>query len=676
MKLEKAQKDLLYLLLEQAAAIPLETIQDELNVGRRTVYYCVNKLNEVLFEVGIEPVNNKRGEGYYLTKQQKEEIREVIRFDQPLHNLSPEERVQYLVCWLMYPKKPVYIEDIIKAFDISRNSVFNDLKILKSVIEKYDVLLEFDIKNGYCIQGQVFGKRALLLYYLKILLKKFNYRCIDFLNESEVEIFYARLQKISLYMRNEYDDYNLLAIACLLNIVHYVDEKFDFSILELRDLEKTEELKMIDQYFDDLNVHERLYLTIHLLGSKASSVIHVENGQKDIQLFELALHLVDLFERQTLIELSEKNDLVNSLYMHFKLSMYYYQLSIQISNILLEAVKINYESLYQLIKSICESIQDEFPFILTDSEISFITMHFGGHQRKMRSKYYAPIRVLIVCPSGISTSTLLKKEVEDLYANVTVVAATTAENICQYEGDIDFIVSTIDLDTAIPWIKVNAILEKEDKAKIASMISMNIQIYQLNGENLTGLFSVLEKYVSADQMENLRRDVYDYFGNGHFVVETKENDQPHLSDILTEDKIVKIEQDISWREAIKVASEPLLSQKSITTKYVQAMIDLVEEHGAYIVLKNKIAIAHARPEEGANRLSVSLLMNKKKIEFEENVGIHYLFVLSSTNPKAHLQILKDISEWTADEVDLGVLLDKDPVEVVNYAKKIIGKVQR
>ena len=53
MKLEKAQKDLLYLLLEQTAAIPLETIQDELNVGRRTVYYCVNKLNEVLFEVGM-----------------------------------------------------------------------------------------------------------------------------------------------------------------------------------------------------------------------------------------------------------------------------------------------------------------------------------------------------------------------------------------------------------------------------------------------------------------------------------------------------------------------------------------------------------------------------------------------------------------------------------------------
>lgn len=670
MKLEKSQKDLLYLLLKQEEETSLTKIQSELHISRRTVYYNVNKLNEFLFGFGINPVNNRRGEGYYLTEEQKKVIREVIEIEQSVYNLTPDERVQYLICWLMYPKEKVFIEDIIVAFDISRNSVFNDLKVVKSAIEKYDLSLEFDLKNGYSIAGQVFGKRALLLYYLKILLKKLSYKSIDFLNAIEVEDFYARLQRISLNMRNEYDGFNLLAIACVLNIVHFVDERFDFSILELRDLENTDELRMIDQYFEDLNVHERLYLTIHLLGSKASSVIHIENGQKDIQLFELAQHLVELFERQTLIELSEKNELVNSLYMHFKLSMYYYQLSIQISNILLEAVKINYESLYQLIKSICESIQDEFPFILTDSEISYITMHFGGHQRKMRSKYYAPIRVLVVCPSGISTSTLLKKEVEDLYANVTVVAATTANNIYQYDGEIDFIVSTIDLDTNIPWIKVNAILEKEDKAKIASMISMNVETYQLNGENLNGLFSILGKYVNEGQMENLRRDIYEYLRNGHYVVETKENDQLRLEDILTVDNVIRVNKNIVWKEAIRIASEPLLITKSITSKYVQAMIDLVEEHGAYIVLKNKIAIAHAKPEEGANRLNVSLLINRKKIYFDEKIGVHFLFVLSSPNPKAHLQILKDISFWTDEEVDLKTLLNGDINELMNCVRKI------
>lgn len=672
-KLEKSQKEFLMLLLENENPQSIQSIQDQLDISRRTVYYIVNKINDVFYDLRMEPINNKRGQGYYLTSDQKKVVDSVLHSDGTLQNLSPDERVHYLICWMMYPKANIHIENIMELFDISRNSVFNDLKDLKSEIEKYDVSLYFDIKNGYMINGQVFSKRALLLYYLKILLKKIHYKSIEFLDVSEVETFYSRLQQISLKMHNEYDDYNLLAIACLLNIVHYVDEKFDFSILELRDLEKTEELHMIDKYFQDLNVHERLYLTIHLLGSKAGSVIRLDDSQRDIQLFELALHLVDLFERQTSCDISEKNELVNSLYMHFKLSMYYYQLSIQISNTLLEDVKENYGNLYQMIKNLCESMDDEFPFILTDSEISYITMHFGGHLKQVQGKFYALIRVLIVCPSGISTSTLLKREVEDLYANVTVIAATAAENIAQYKENIDFIVSTIDLDTDIPWIKVNAILTKDDKSKIASMMSLNMQTYKLNKDNFSGLFSIIQKYVDPTQMKNLKKDVYDYFREGNLIVDVVEEKQLRLKDIMYRDHLIHIDKDIMWDEAIRLASVPLLKTNIITENYINEMIGLVRDYGPYIVIKNRIAIAHAKTEAGANVLGAALLINKKNIQFEDDLNIHYLFVISSSNPKEHLQILKDISMLASDDIDLNALLDKNVDEIMEFIKKMVNR---
>ena len=672
-KLEKSQKEFLMLLLENENPQSIQSIQDQLDISRRTVYYIVNKINDVFYDLRMEPINNKRGQGYYLTSDQKKVVDSILHSDGTLQNLSPDERVHYLICWMMYPKANIHIENIMELFDVSRNSVFNDLKDLKSEIEKYDVSLYFDIKNGYMINGQVFSKRALLLYYLKILLKKIHYKSIEFLDVSEVETFYSRLQQISLKMHNEYDDYNLLAIACLLNIVHYVDEKFDFSILELRDLEKTEELHMIDKYFQDLNVHERLYLTIHLLGSKAGSVIRLDDSQRDIQLFELALHLVDLFERQTSCDISEKNELVNSLYMHFKLSMYYYQLSIQISNTLLEDVKENYGNLYQMIKNLCESMDDEFPFILTDSEISYITMHFGGHLKQVQGKFYALIRVLIVCPSGISTSTLLKREVEDLYANVTVIAATAAENIAQYKENIDFIVSTIDLDTDIPWIKVNAILTKDDKSKIASMMSLNMQTYKLNKDNFSGLFSIIQKYVDPTQMKNLKKDVYDYFREGNLIVDVVEEKQLRLKDIMYRDHLIRIDKDIMWDEAIRLASVPLLKTNIITENYINEMIGLVRDYGPYIVIKNRIAIAHAKTEAGANALGTALLINKKNIQFEDDLNIHYLFVISSSNPKEHLQILKDISMLASDDIDLNALLDKNVDEIMEFIKKMVNR---
>lgn len=672
-KLEKSQKEFLMLLLENENPQSIQSIQDQLDISRRTVYYIVNKINDVFYDLRMEPINNKRGQGYYLTSDQKKVVDSILHSDGTLQNLSPDERVHYLICWMMYPKANIHIENIMELFDISRNSVFNDLKDLKSEIEKYDVSLYFDIKNGYMINGQVFSKRALLLYYLKILLKKIHYKSIEFLDVSEVETFYSRLQQISLKMHNEYDDYNLLAIACLLNIVHYVDEKFDFSILELRDLEKTEELHMIDKYFQDLNVHERLYLTIHLLGSKAGSVIRLDDSQRDIQLFELALHLVDLFERQTSCDISEKNELVNSLYIHFKLSMYYYQLSIQISNTLLEDVKENYGNLYQMIKNLCESMDDEFPYILTDSEISYITMHFGGHLKQVQGKFYALIRVLIVCPSGISTSTLLKREVEDLYANVTVIAATAAENIAQYKENIDFIVSTIDLDTDIPWIKVNAILTKDDKSKIASMMSLNMQTYKLNKDNFSGLFSIIQKYVDPTQMKNLKKDVYDYFREGNLIVDVVEEKQLRLKDIMYRDHLIHIDKDIMWDEAIRLASVPLLKTNIIIENYINEMIGLVRDYGPYIVIKNRIAIAHAKTEAGANALGTALLINKKNIQFEDDLNIHYLFVISSSNPKEHLQILKDISMLASDDIDLNALLDKNVDEIMEFIKKMVNR---
>lgn len=672
-KLEKSQKEFLMLLLENENPQSIQLIQDQLDISRRTVYYIVNKINDVFYDLRMEPINNKRGQGYYLTSNQKKVVDSILHSDGTLQNLSPDERVHYLICWMMYPKANIHIENIMELFDISRNSVFNDLKDLKSEIEKYNVSLYFDIKNGYMINGQVFSKRALLLYYLKILLKKIHYKSIEFLDVSEVETFYSRLQQISLKMHNEYDDYNLLAIACLLNIVHYVDEKFDFSILELRDLEKTEELHMIDKYFQDLNVHERLYLTIHLLGSKAGSVIRLDDSQRDIQLFELALHLVDLFERQTSCDISEKNELVNSLYMHFKLSIYYYQLSIQISNTLLEDVKENYGNLYQMIKNLCESMDDEFPFILTDSEISYITMHFGGHLKQVQGKFYALIRVLIVCPSGISTSTLLKREVENLYANVTVIAATAAENIAQYKENIDFIVSTIDLDTDIPWIKVNAILTKDDKSKIASMMSLNMQTYKLNKDNFSGLFSIIQKYVDPTQMKNLKKNVYDYFREGNLIVDVVEEKQLRLKDIMYRDHLIRIDKDIMWDEAIRLASVPLLKTNIITENYINEMIGLVRDYGPYIVIKNRIAIAHAKTEAGANALGTALLINKKNIQFEDDLNIHYLFVISSSNPKEHLQILKDISMLASDDIDLNALLDKNVDEIMEFIKKMVNR---
>ena len=646
--------EFLNILLNTNAPVSISSLQVQMNISKRTIYYIVNKLNDTLYHCSLDPIQNIRKQGYFIKEEQKEKIHELICEEASDEVMKPKERVYYLICWLLYPQSPVHVESIMDEMEISRNSVFNDLKQVKEELESYDLCLEFDIKRGYSINGKTLSKRTVLLYYLRLLLNRIHYKSLHFLNSSDVEDFYNRLIKISLEMNNEYDFEMLLSIACLLCIIRNVKEQFEFSLLELKDLGKTSELRLIDIYFQDFNVHERLYLAVHLLGSKAGSTLKVKDDESDIQLFELAQHLCDVFERLAYIQLVDKNGLINSLYIHFKLTMYYYRLSIQVVNPLIEEVKENYSDLYQLVSEICKDLSSEFPFPVLDSEIVYITMHFGGHLRQGSGKFYRKIRVLVVCPSGISTSTLLKREVEQLYSNVTVVATAAASNIDEYEEDIDFIVSTIDIQCEMPWIKVHTILTNEDKSRIASLMMLNVDTYKADGEHINGLFQLLERYVPQEKMEALKQDVYQYLKQGNVLVEVEKKGPTQAFDLLKPENIQILNEEKSWEEAIKVASKPLLQKKVIKEKYIIAMIELLKEYGPYIVLRNKVAIAHAAPSQGANILGLSLLISKRTISFEGE-EVKYLFILSNPEQDKHLHLLRDIMNMSSDPALLSEL---------------------
>ncbi len=72
-----------------------------------------------------------------------------------------------------------------------------------------------------------------------------------------------------------------------------------------------------------------------------------------------------------------------------------------------------------------------------------------------------------------------------------------------------------------------------------------------------------------------------------------------LKDLLTADRIQFTDDKLDWREAIRLASAPLIEDGSITQNYVRAMIDSIETTGPYIVLTPGVALPHARPSEGA-----------------------------------------------------------------------------
>lgn len=63
----------------------------------------------------------------------------------------------------------------------------------------------------------------------------------------------------------------------------------------------------------------------------------------------------------------------------------------------------------------------------------------------------------------------------------------------------------------------------------------------------------------------------------------------------------------TWPQALEICGRPLLESGVIAPEYVTAIVEQHHRLGPYYVLAPGLAMPHARPEEGAKGLGLSLL---------------------------------------------------------------------
>lgn len=117
-----------------------------------------------------------------------------------------------------------------------------------------------------------------------------------------------------------------------------------------------------------------------------------------------------------------------------------------------------------------------------------------------------------------------------------------------------------------------------------------------------------------------------------------------------------------WEEAIKIASKPLIDDMSITSKYVDAMINNIKKYGTYIIVAPKVAMPHSRPEDGVNKNALALLkINEGVIFDEEEEKINLIFILGAVDNSSHIETLTEL---------MNILDDEEKIEKLIKAKSI------
>ena len=293
-------KRMLNVLLTQSDYISVNRIAEALNISRRTVYYDIEKLNIWLEQAQLSKLEVVHGKGLFLSSREREQIQAMLSQDtkQPIYTFSPEERARIIICYIIYSPKLIYLEQLMECVEVSRNTIFTDLKEVSRLLEQYDLTLDYQPKQGYRVIGDVVRIRALFILYFNELSGLFNSGIIKFYHPDQIQGYLKKLEQIEAELGISYVEGVLPSIATLLPLLYQHRRSIAFTGLKQAEIEKTHEYALTKKYFPDLKPEEQLYLSLHLLGSRVNLVpdeFFESKPQNDV--YDLTTALISEFEK-------------------------------------------------------------------------------------------------------------------------------------------------------------------------------------------------------------------------------------------------------------------------------------------------------------------------------------------------------------------------------------------
>lgn len=675
MKLDSRCQWLLNRLMEASDYTSVHDIAMEKNVSKRSVYYDLCKINDWLDMHNITRLDIERNKGIFVTTIQKEMIANIID-DTTVDNsytFSPMERIRIIICMIIYTDRAIYIEDLMNDCDVSRNTIFNDLKVVTKKIQEYDLVLTYEVRKGYQIQGDTIRKRAIFFLNFNLLTPLFNRGVLKFLHAEDIYMYLNRLKDIEQKLNMKYVDGLLLSLAALLSVMVKEQVPLALDDVDIEQIEKTQEYELVAQGFSELIKEECCYLCLHLLGSRIQAIpIDVKKSDKDKEVYELAKALVSEFKKIACVEFDEQYEVERSLFVHLKASLYRYRYGIQLGNPLIHDIVKEYPSLFEITKRACEYLVQQIGVPIPDAEIAYLTLHFGGFLRSSKSKNEV-LKILIVCPNGISTGNMLKGEISSLLPNAKILDVVSLIDVHKYTQRCNLLISTVKIKSDVPVVVVHPILSDADRIAILKR-SMHNASLQLPCIDTDALFHLVKKYVDMDKQDSLRKDIHDFLqvNRKRVDIDTKDH-KKGLRSFLHASHIQVSYQAMTWQESLHFAAAPLLKNKSIEEAYIYNILTQLQYYGPYMFIAPNIVLAHAKPEDGCHHLDISMAIFKKDISFSPHHEAKIILVLSCVDQERHLPILRDIMRLFSIQTKVDALLQLTSVaDIMAYIDKNIG----
>ncbi|SHS83155.1 Ascorbate-specific phosphotransferase enzyme IIA component [Mycobacteroides abscessus subsp. abscessus] len=651
-------------------------IIDKTHLTKRQVSYDLEKINHWLKTRELPSIPYK-GTKYIVIPEKVVEYFYHHRMDDSDQDFifSENERLSFIYLYLFIREEPISSVHLTQLLQVSKNTVISDVKKANEVNAPFLVEIRYSRQIGYHLHGNELDKRVLVQHHLSQLtdLPYFHKLMVLLLgNKEQIHIDYimGNLNEIQKQFHLQFVEDRLNQFAYFLVLYFYRLKEKKFVRYHQDEIELIKKDSMWDvartlykyHQIEELET-EVCFMTIQFLGLSLGNPQSLKSD-RDI-LFKLCEQLVFNFESKTAIAFEKKNEAIQTLYQHFKPAYFRMKYRIPIANPLLEQIKTEHKELYMIVSELLLPIESLLSITIPEEEIGYITIHFGALLKSPKKPVPKKKRAIVVCPSGISSSLMVKHLLESLFSEILVektmsLQQFSTENLEQY----DLLFSTVEIESKIPCFYVKPIMTPNEKNILVNEVYQCLFGIQYKDISIKELIKTIGQYANVYDETGLKKALSQL--TFHKRVEVKREEKPVLSDLLKEETIQIMDQLSSWEEAVTVAAKPLVMNGVIESTYIDSMIDNIKTLGPYVVIGPEVAIPHARPESGVNKVGMSFLKLKTPVYFleNENYPVRLLFCIAAIDNTTHLKALSQLTKLLSNSKNIDLLKEVDSMDSI------------
>lgn len=661
--MDRRSTAVLKLLAKSEEYTTVEELAVQLNVSRRTIYSDIAKVNDWLQVHHNCQIEKVHGMGLYIPDNKRSAIIDSHGIEGiSYYEYSKNERMAWITLLLSVDlQNPYFIDTFQSLFRISRNTVIDDIKVLKNELSDKELILESKISEGYRIEGEEVKIRQTVMTTVQFLdiditctteqNRLIPYPLLDSQDAVNVrDIIYSYETELSISITEDIRPVISTWLFCFMQRIR------NRNLVRLERPEKEAILsapeflsasKILYRYLDDLPECESVYFTRILLGAKINFSKSADYEREALQNLESATaNLIDDFEHRAMVFFPEKDALYRNLLLHMKTAYYRIKYRIRINNPLKERIREDYSDIFSLTKQVIEPAERLIGQSVNDDELAYITIHFGGWlKRNALSINKRILKVMLVCTNGIGTSRIMEHQMMDILPEYEVVSLFSEKDYEQSEDlekAVDFVVSSIPLNNrGAPVIVVNPLFSKKDREKLLFHGKLDEYLNtKRESQKIDTLIDIIRKYADINDDNGLRKELTEYTAPD--IKTESDSLKPGLETLLPKHRIEVSETSVEWNAALDMASEVLIRDRIITHRYVEAMKHIIIEKGAYMVLGDGIAFPHAPPSEGVLQTGMSMLLLKNSVRMEDK-KVKLFIILASEDNERHLKAMTELT---------------------------------